>query len=339
MQHRYLGRTGLKVSQLCLGAMTFGNESDEATSFAIMNRFHEQGGNFIDTANVYTRGASEEIVGKWLKTHARRRETVIATKFRFPMSDTLPNEVGASRYHIMNAVEDSLRRLQIEAIDLYQIHCWDTRTPVDETLRALDDLVHQGKVRYIGASNYAGWQLSKALGISERMGWARFECVQPEYNLIARGIEYELLPACEHENIAVIAWSPLAGGFLTGKYAREAEVPAPSGARLSRNTAGPMENTWQRRAQDRNWEILDAVQQIAAEHHVTPAQVSLAWVIAQPAITAPIVGARNMQQFDDNLAALSLQLAPEELDHLSAISAPEEIYPYRFIRDMGQWNR
>lgn len=335
MHYRYLGRTGLKVSQLCLGAMTFGNESDEVTSFAIMNRFYEQGGNFIDTANVYSRGVSEEIVGKWLKS--RRREVVVATKFRFPMSDTLPNEVGASRYHIMNAVEDSLRRLQIEAIDLYQIHCWDTHTPVDETLRALDDLVRQGKVRYLGASNYAGWHLAKALGVSERMGWARFECVQPEYNLIARGIEYEVLPVCQAENISIIAWSPLAGGFLTGKYTREADLPA--GARLSRNTASIMENTWERRAQDRNWEILDAVKGIAATHHVSPAQVALAWVIAQPGITAPIVGARNMQQFDDNLAALSLQLSPEELDHLTAISAPEEIYPYRFIRDMGQWNR
>lgn len=335
MHYRYLGRTGLKVSQICLGAMTFGNESDESTSFAIMNRFYEQGGNFIDTANVYSRGVSEEIVGKWLKP--RRREIVVATKFRFPMSDSLPNEVGASRYHIMNAVEDSLRRLQVEAIDLYQIHCWDIHTPVDETLRALDDLVRQGKVRYLGASNYAGWHLAKALGVSERMGWARFECVQPEYNLIARGIEYELVPACEHENISIIAWSPLAGGFLTGKYTREADLPA--GTRLARNPSGIMENSWERRAQDRNWEILDAVKQIAAAHHVSPAQVALAWVIAQPGITAPIVGARNMQQFDDNLAALNLQLSANELDHLTALSTPEEIYPYRFIRDMGQWNR
>lgn len=335
MNLRYLGRTGLKVSEICLGTMTFGNEADEATSHAILDRYYEMGGNFIDTANVYSRGISESIVGKWVQS--RRRELVIATKFRFPMSDSLPNEVGASRYHIMNAVEGSLRCLNIETIDLYQIHCWDTQTPIDETLRALDDLVKQGKVRYIGASNFAGWHLSKALGISERMGWARFECLQPEYSLISRGIEYDVLPACQYENVGVIAWSPLGGGFLTGKYPREDERPADT--RFGRTASNIAENYWPRRSKERNWDILDVVKEIAADHNVTPAQIALAWVMAQPGITAPIVGARNLGQFEDNLAALNVTLSADELTRLNAVSAPEELYPYRFIRDMGAWNR
>jgi aryl-alcohol dehydrogenase-like predicted oxidoreductase len=331
MHYRYLGRTGLKVSELCLGAMTFGNEADEAASFAMMDRFLEAGGNFIDTADVYSKGVSETIVGRWLKNH--RREIVLATKFRFGTGAGV-NEIGASRYYLMRAVEDSLRRLNIEAIDLYQIHCWDPATPVDETLRALDDLVHQGKVRYVGASNFAAWQLMKALGISERWGLARFQCLQPQYSLIARGIEYEIIPLCLSEQLGVIPWSPLGGGFLTGKYSREGEHPTQ--ARLANKAAsGPMENLWQRRSTERNWDILEVVCDVASAHNVPPSQVALAWVLAQPAVTAPIIGARNMQQLDDNLRAVDVRLSDDEVARLNAVSAPDELYPYRFIRDMG----
>lgn len=330
MRYRYLGRTGVKVSELCLGTMTFGNEADEKTSFAIMDRFREAGGNFIDTADVYSRGVSEEIVGRWLKNH--RREIVLATKFRFRMGDD-PNQIGASRYHIMHAVEDSLRRLNVDAIDLYQIHCWDPDTPLDETLRALDDLVHQGKVRYLGASNFAAWQLARAVGTSERLGLARFECLQPQYNLIVRSVEYEVMPFCISENIGTIPWSPLAGGFLTGKYQRDER---PDGARLSKDIDAPFENIWSRRATQRNWAVLDVVREVAGAHSVSCAQVALAWVLAQPGVTAPIIGARNLKQLDDNLASVDLKLTGEEMAWLNEVSVPEDVYPYRFIRDMGQ---
>ncbi|MBN1202588.1 MAG: aldo/keto reductase [Anaerolineae bacterium] len=329
MEYRYLGRTGLKVSELCLGAMTFGNESDEKMSFAIMDRFLEAGGNFIDTADVYTQGVSEEITGRWLKNH--RREIVLATKFRFPMGDG-PNDAGTSRYHIMQAVEDSLSRLQTDAIDLYQVHCWDSGTPLEETLRALDDLVRQGKVRYLGASNYAAWQLMKALGISERLGLARFDCLQPQYNLIERAIEYEIVPLCQSEGVGIIPWSPLAGGFLTGKYRRDHR---PKGGRLSKDITAPGENFWYRRATERNWATLDVVRGVADAHGITCAQVALAWTQAQPGVTASIIGARNLEQLNDNLAAVDVRLSDDDLAQLNEVSAPDDIYPYRFIRDLG----
>lgn len=331
MEYRILGRTGLKVSALCLGAMTFGNEADEATSLALMDRFFEAGGNFIDTADIYSRGRSEEIVGRWLKDH--RRDVVLASKFRLPMGDG-PNDVGASRWYIMRAVEDSLHRLDVEAIDLYQIHCWDPLTPIDETLRALDDLVRQGKVRYLGASNFAGWHLMKALGISHYEGLARFECLQPQYSLIERDIEYEVLPVCVSEQVGVIPWSPLGGGFLTGKYTR---ADRPTGARLSQDIdpSLPYENMWSRRATERNWAILDVAQGVAEKHGVSVAQVAIAWVLGRPGVTAPIIGARNQAQLDDNLAALDLALDADDLAQLEAVSAPPPLYPYRYIAGQG----
>jgi aryl-alcohol dehydrogenase-like predicted oxidoreductase len=330
MEYRTLSRSDLKVSALCLGTMTFGEQNSEAEAHAQLDLAVSQGVNFIDTADVYSRGASEVIVGRWLKNH--RDKIVLATKFRWAMGDG-PNDLGASRYHIMQAVEGSLRRLNVDAIDLYQVHCWDPYTPPEETLRAMDDLVRQGKVRYLGASNYAAWHLMKALSFSERMGWARFECLQPEYSLIARGIEYEVLPLCLSENIATIPWSPLGGGFLTGKYQRDAK---PAGARLSKDVPNPkFENTWSRRDTEKNWAILDAVCKVAEQHGVSPAQIALAWVLAQPGVTAPIIGARNMQQFEDNLAALDVKLTADELAELDAVSALDDIYPYRYIRDLS----
>src|ERR687889_967434 len=213
MEYRKLGRTGLMVSELCLGTMTFGNEADEQTSRSITDRFVEAGGNFVDTANVYSRGISEEITGRVIRDY--REDVVLATKFRFPMGEG-PNDSGASRKHIISACEASLRRLDTDYIDLYQIHCWDDSTPIEETLSALDDLVHAGKVRYIGCSNFTGWQIEESVRVSEREGLARFDCVQPQYSLVVRDIEHEILPVSREEGLGVIPWSPLAGGFLTG---------------------------------------------------------------------------------------------------------------------------
>jgi aryl-alcohol dehydrogenase-like predicted oxidoreductase len=223
MNYRYLGKTGLKVSDLCLGAMTFGRESSETDSHAMLDHFVAAGGNFIDTANVYTRGVSEEIVGRWLKGK-NRHDLIIATKVRFPMGEGV-NDVGLSRHHILWAVEESLRRLGTEYIDLYQVHCWDPGAPLEETLSTLDTLVKSGKVRYIGASNYAGWQLQKAIDLSNRHGWEQFTCLQPLYNLLDRSVEWELIQVCLNEGLGVIPWSPLRGGWLSGKYWRGMEAP------------------------------------------------------------------------------------------------------------------
>ena len=222
MELRALGRTGVRVSELCLGAMTFGREADEATSTAMVDHFIEAGGNFVDTADVYSDGISEEITGRILKD--KRDEIVLATKVRFPTGPG-PNDLGSSRRHIRLGVEASLRRLGTEWIDLYQLHCWDARTPLEETISTLDDLVHEGKVRYVGASNYTAWQLTKALGIAALRGWEPFISLQPEYSLITRDIERELLPLCRSEGLAVLPWSPLAGGILTGKYEKDADLP------------------------------------------------------------------------------------------------------------------
>jgi aryl-alcohol dehydrogenase-like predicted oxidoreductase len=226
MEYRKLGQTGLMVSELCLGTMTFGNEADEQTSKRITDRFVEAGGNFVDTANVYSRGVSEEITGRVIRDY--REDVVVATKFRFPMGEG-PNDSGASRKHIISACEASLRRLDTDYIDLYQIHCWDSSTPIEETLSALDDLVRAGKVRYIGCSNFTGWQIEKSVRVSEREGLARFDCLQPQYSLVVRDIEHEVLPVSREEGLGVIPWSPLAGGFLTGKYSREDAPPENTG--------------------------------------------------------------------------------------------------------------
>lgn len=327
MEYRFLGKTGVKVSAMCLGCMTFGNEADEETSTQIIDAFLAAGGNFLDTANVYSRGLSEEIVGRAL--FGRRRDVVLATKVRFTMGDG-PNDVGASRFHIVRSVEDSLRRLQTDVIDLYQIHAWDPATPLEETMRALDDLVRQGKVLYLGVSNFAAWQTMKALCVSAVNGLARFDCVQPQYSLIEREIERELIPLCLSEGLGVIPWSPLGGGFLTGKYTRESQ---PSEARLTKMRSAPFENVWDKRATERNWATLDVVRQVAAARGVTPAQVAIAWVMAQPGVTAPIIGARNLDQLHDNLLAAELQLTPDELNTLDEASRLESVYPYRFIEN------
>jgi aryl-alcohol dehydrogenase-like predicted oxidoreductase len=324
MQYRTLGRTGLKVSELCLGTMTFGWGADEPTSHAILGRFAKAGGNFIDTADVYSSwaenndgGVSETWIGTWLRRQ-RRRQFVIATKVRGRMWEG-PNGEGLSRAHIMQAVEDSLRRLQVEAIDLYQVHYPDDDTPLDETLRALDDLVHQGKVRAIGASNYPAWLLAKSLWISDVRHLTRFECLQPHYNLVHRAeFERELKPLCEDQQIGVIPYSPLAGGFLTGKYTRESGIPEDSRGEGSGKIQGYA-------ADDRNYDLLDRMREIGSGHGKTVVQVALAWQLSQPAITAPIIGARTVDQLEDSLGAVGFRLSADEmaaLDEASAHSAP-----------------
>ncbi len=328
MNQRFMGRTGLKVSELCLGAMTFGRESSEEVSVQMLNHFVESGGNFIDTADVYSTGVSEAILGRWLKGK-RRDDLVIATKVRFTMGSG-PNDAGLSRKHILSGVEGSLRRLDTDYIDLYQVHCWDRATPLEETLGTLDTLVRSGKVRYIGASNYSGWQLQKAIDLSRCNGGETFTCLQPLYNLLDRSTEWELVPVCQNEGLGVIPWSPLRGGWLSGKYRREMANP-PEGTRVKMAQEKGWSETWTRYANERTWRVLDEVFRIADELGKTPAQVALNWVLHQPGVTAPIIGVRTMEQLADNLGAAGWSLPAEQKDCLDSVSAVEPPYPYDFI--------
>ncbi len=341
MEYRRLGQTGAKVSALCLGAMTFGEADDksmmhqvgcdEATAFAIMDRALSVGVNFIDTANVYGQdGLSERVVGKWMKERNTREQLVLATKFRFSMGK-VPNTSGGSRLHIMRAVDESLRRLQTDRIDLYQIHMQDLDTPEDETLRALDDLVTQGKVVYLGASNYAAYRLVDSLWTSRDQKRAKFVTLQALYNLINRDLELELVPACAQHGLGILPWSPLAGGFLSGKF-RKGQA-APQGSRLTKwNTA------LERSATDRNYAMVETLIEVARTIDATPAQVALAWLLKRPHVTAPIIGARSVAQLDDNLRALELKLDADALKKLDDVSALELRYPQDFIgRLTGRW--
>ena len=330
MRFRKLGRTGLKVSNLCLGAMTFGNREwgcDEATSRKIVDRFLDAGGNFIDTADVYSHGVSEEITGRAVRE--KRAQVVLATKVAGPMGSG-PNDLGLSRRHILDALDASLRRLGSEYVDLYQVHAYDVTTPVDETLRALDDCVRAGKVRYVGCSNYSAWQLAKALGLARELGTARYDCLQPQYSLVCRSIEREHLPLCLEEGIAVIPWSPLGGGLLTGKFRRGS--PIPESSRLARQEMGR-----DRFYNERNLEIAEAVIAEAERLACTPGQLALAWVMDQPGVTAPIFGARTLEQLEQNIAAAEVRLDDEARRRLEAGSALPLEYPYDFharVRDM-----
>ena len=328
MQYRYLGRTGLKVSELCLGAMTFGRESTEEASVQMLDCFVEKGGNFIDTANVYSQGVSEEILGRWLQGK-RRDDFVIATKVRFSMGQG-PNDVGLSRKHILSAVEASLLRLSTEYIDLYQVHMWDPGTPLEETLEALDALVRSGKVRYLGASNYAGYQLQKAVDISHQHGWEPFSCLQPLYNLLDRSFEWELLPVCEAEGVGVIPWSPLRGGWLSGKYRRGMAGPPPD-TRIEEAEKQGWSESWTVYANERTWQVIDTLVAIAAEVEKTPAQVALNWLLQKPTVTAPILGARTMAHLEDNLGATGWSLTPEQITRLDQASALPLPYPYESL--------
>jgi aryl-alcohol dehydrogenase-like predicted oxidoreductase len=328
MNYRYMGRTGLKVSDLCFGAMTFGREADEQTSFQLLDRFVEAGGNFIDTADVYTRGVSEEIVGRWLKDK-KRDDLVIATKVRFPMGEG-PNEVGLSRKHILSGVEASLRRLGTDYLDLYQVHCWDSGAPLEETLSTLDQLVRQGLVRYIGASNFSGWQLQKAIDLSRQMGWEPFSCLQPQYNLLCRSTEWELIPVSLNEGLGVIPWSPLRGGWLSGKYRRGMDAP-PSGSRVEKAGEEGWSESWEAYNNEHTWNLIDTLLAVAEAVDKSPAQVAINWLLQQPAVTAPIIGARNMKQLEDNLGASGWALSEEQVAQLNQASQVDLPYPYDFI--------
>ncbi len=325
MEYRQLGNTGVKVSELCLGAMTFGRETAEEDSFRIMDRFVDAGGNFIDTADVYTRGASETIVGKWL-SRQNRDDFVLATKVRFPMGEQ-PNDVGTSRKHIIAGVKASLQRLGTDYIDLYQVHAWDPLTPIEETLSTLNDLVRQGLVRYIGASNFKGWQLQKALEISKNKGWERFVCLQPQYNLLCRATEWELLEVCANEGVGVIPWSPLRGGWLSGKFQRGMEGP-PSGSRVEKAEQEGWGESWSAYNTEHTWEVLDALHEVATQTGKEPAQVAINWLMQNPAVTAPIIGVRTMEQLESNLGAAGWALSPDHMERLNKASSMPVTYPY-----------
>jgi aryl-alcohol dehydrogenase-like predicted oxidoreductase len=328
MKHNRLGNSGLLVSDLCLGTMIFGEDSDRSTpadeAERLIHRFIEAGGNHIDTANVYAGGRSEEIVGRAIKD--RRDQVVLATKVRFPTGKGR-NEAGLSRSHIMEAVHASLRRLDTDYIDLYYMHAWDPLTPIEESLRAFDDLVTAGKVRYIGVSNVKAWQLMKALAVSDAHGWSRFVAGQYQYSLVKRDIEYEYSDLCRSEGIGLTAWGPLGGGFLSGKY-KPGDRPADG--RIA-GLGEEYEESWERRNTERNWRIMDAVGDIAQNHGATHPQIALAWLRAQPAVASAIMGVRTMDQLEDNLGAAKIELTAEELASLDRASALPELYPYRVI--------
>ncbi|MDF2961094.1 MAG: aldo/keto reductase [Paenibacillus sp.] len=327
MNYRFMGKTGLKVSELCLGSMTFGATADQEESFRIMDRYTEAGGNFIDTANVYSQGLSEEIVGAWLK-EKNRNDFVVATKVRFGMGEG-PNDMGLSRKHILASVEDSLRRLGTDYIDLFQVHAWDAATPLEETLSTLNDLIRKGIVRYIGASNYRAWQLQKAIYVSRQHGWESFVCLQPQYNLLCRATEFELLPLCEHEGVGVIPWSPLRGGLLSGKFKR-GEAP------LENTRVGANKEVWERYNNEFTWNIIGTLEGIAKETEKSPAQVALNWMLSRSVITSPIIGARNVAQLDDNLGASGWSLTEEQLRRLNDVSELPVSYPYDLAAENQQ---
>lgn len=335
MEYRFLGKTGLRVSELCLGAMTFGRETNETDSFTIMDKFAAAGGNFIDTANVYSRGISETIVGRWLKGK-RRDDFVVATKVRFPMGDG-PNDVGLSRKHILNEINASLKRLQTDYIDLYQLHCWDAATPIEETLTTLDTLVQHGKVRYLGVSNFSAWQLQKAIDLCKFNRWESFISLQPLYNLLDREIELELIPVCQNEGLGVIPWSPLRGGWLTGRYRRGMKSP-PDG-RVKVASENNWSESWDVYNTERTWKILDELFEIANETSKTPAQVALRWLLQRPGVTAPITGVRKIEHLESNLQATGWQLTSEQMQRLNQVSQkPLPFYPYGMIAQSARDN-
>jgi aryl-alcohol dehydrogenase-like predicted oxidoreductase len=328
VEYRPLGRSGCAVSTLALGTMTFGAETPEGESFAQLDRYVEAGGNLLDVADVYADGESERIVGRWLAARRSRGrdQVVLATKGRFPMGEG-PNDVGLSRQHLSRALDASLERLGVATIDLYQVHAWDPITPIEETLRFLDDAVSAGKIAYVGLSNFTGWQLQRAVDVTEFRGWAPPVTLQPQYNLLAREIEWEIVPACRAAGLGLLPWSPLGGGWLTGKYRRDER---PTGAtRLGEDPERGVEAYGRRGAQQRTWDVIEAVEEIATARGASMAQVALAWLMARPAVSSVILGARTTDQLEDNLGAVDLRLSPEETDRLDAASDPGAAdYPY-----------
>lgn len=341
MQYRQLGQTGTQVSVLCLGAMTFGEADEqsfmhgvgatEAQSFAVLDRALEAGINFVDTADVYGQdGLSERVFGAWMQERGARERVVVATKGRFRMAPGA-NGTGASRMRITQAIEASLRRLNTDRIDLYQIHMQDLRTPEEELMRALDDAIRAGKIVYVGASNYAAYRLMESLWVSDKRGLNRFVTLQAHYNLATRALEREHVPLCHKFGVGILPWSPLASGLLTGKYKRD-QAP-PEGSRLAQ---------WKTRYQSfntpKNWDIVEALVAVAAELGRPPSQVALAWLLSRPAVSSVVFGARTVAQLDENLGAAELVLGADMLARLDAASAFELGYPYDFIKGIdGAW--
>jgi aryl-alcohol dehydrogenase-like predicted oxidoreductase len=328
MEYRTLGNSGCAVSVVALGSMTFGAESSEEVSHAQLDRFFEAGGNLVDTADVYAGGASEEIIGRWLARQdaALRDRIVLATKGRFAVGPD-PNDVGLSRKHLNAALDASLRRLQVDSVDLYQVHAFDPLTPLEETLHFLDDAVRAGKVHYIGLSNFTGWQTQRAVAIAERHSWAPPVSLQPQYNLLVREIEWEIVPAAAANGLGLLPWSPLGGGWLTGKYTR-AEQPTGS-TRLGEDPERGVE-AYDRRSQvERTWDVIAAVERVATTRGVSMAQVALAWLVDRPCVSSVILGARTLEQLEQNLGAVGLHLTPEETRILDEASNPGAAdYPY-----------
>lgn len=327
MEYRSLGRTGVKVSPLCLGCMMWGWRTQEEDSIRIVHRALDAGINFLDTANVYSRGVSEDFTGKAIKAACKRDRIVLATKVHGAMADDDPNMRGNSRRHIIQQCEASLRRLQTDWIDLYQIHRPTSDIPLDETLRALDDLVRSGKVRYLGTSTFSAWQLVHSFWISKELGLNRFVCEQPPYNLLDRRIERELIPMAQSFGLGLIPWSPLAGGFLTGKYKR-GEIPTDGRWKGGEGPGG-------RRLNDRAYGIMDRLAALAQAKGCTPSQLALAWCGQQPGITSPIIGPNTMAQFEDNLAALNVQITAEDRAALDDVAPPGDMTVKYYEADFG----
>ncbi|OUM00841.1 aldo/keto reductase [Variovorax sp. JS1663] len=342
MRYRKFGRTGLFVSELCLGTMTFGGEGgmwgqigqlQQGQVDELVGRAMDAGINFIDTANVYAEGRSEIMTGQALRNlRIPRENVVVATKVLGEMGPG-PNARGASRHHIVHSVQASLKRLQLDHVDLYQIHGFDPATPIEETLRALDTLVQQGLVRYVGVSNWAAWQIAKALGVSERLGLARFESLQAYYTIAGRDLERELVPMLQSEQVGLMVWSPLAGGLLSGKYGRDSQgSQAEQGSRRTTFDFPPVNK-------DRAFDVIDAMRPIAEAKKVSVAQVALAWLLHQPVVTSVIIGAKRADQLDDNIAATAVKLSGEELAQLDKVSALPSEYPGWMLERQGGTRR
>ena len=337
MEYRTLGNSGCAVSTYCLGTMTFGNETSEGDSHLQLDHFLEAGGTLVDTADVYSAGVSEEIIGRWFADRPAdlTDRVVLATKGRFPMAKD-PNGAGLSARHLTRALDDSLHRLGVDAVDLYQLHASDPYTPLEETLRTLDGFVRAGKIRYYGLSNFTGWELTKLVRLAKELNVPAPVTLQPQYSLIVREIEWEIVPAARDAGLGLLPWSPLGGGWLSGKYRRDA---APTGdTRLGDDPNRGME-AWDRRGTDRTWRIIDAVERVADDRAVSMAEVALAWVTAQPGVTSTILGARTLDQLQTNLKAADLQLSEAEvsaLDEASDLGASD--YPYGEL-GVGQRSR
>jgi aryl-alcohol dehydrogenase-like predicted oxidoreductase len=329
MEYRNLGNTGLKVSVICLGAMTFtekGWRTAGTMEFSEIKRVVDyavdNGINFFDTADIYAFGESEELLGKALGS--KKNDVIIATKVRGVMDEKDPNNRGLSRYHIFRSVDESLKRLGRDYIDLYQLHWWDNHTPIEETVEALNDLVRIGKIRYVGVSDFAGWQIARSVSIQEMKNYTRFVSAQMYYSLLGRDIEFEVVPACESLGLGILAWSPLAGGFLTGKYSKNS--PHPQDSRYAR-----MERPFLRFDFEKGYFVVDELKKLAEKYNATVSQIALNWVKSKSFISSIIIGVRNLEQLKDNLGCISWDLSEEDVEYLDQITQPERPYPQWFL--------